>query len=291
MSSDELFRIEPVLIVTAKFVMLEARNITFRVGNKTLISEFSATFAPGEMHLIIGPNGAGKSTIIKILARLLRPQTGTIEYEGVDISQTSESDLAKRRAVLSQAIEIAFPLTVREVVMMGRYPHFGGHPGSVDELIVDELMEFFEVTEFSDRNYQTLSGGERQRVNFARVLAQLWRSNLDSSLEHSTPSKLPPCRYLFLDEPLTFLDIRHQIEFMKKVREFAGAPDIVTVGVVHDLNLAVRFSDRIILLDHGRVVANGSPAEVLSMNRIIEVFGVEPKFVPVEQYGIQIIFE
>jgi iron complex transport system ATP-binding protein len=271
--------------------MLEARNITFRIGNKTLVSEFSASFAPGKLHLIIGPNGAGKSTIIKILARLLRPQTGKIEYEGADISQTSESDLAKRRAVLSQAIEVAFPLTVREVVMMGRYPHFGGHPGQVDELIVDELMGVFEVTEFSDRNYQTLSGGERQRVNFARVLAQLWRASSGSSQAHSSPSPIPPCRYLFLDEPLTFLDIRHQIEFMKKVRDFAGAPDVVTVGVVHDLNLAARFSDRIVLLNHGRSVANGTPAEVLTTDRIIEVFGVKPAFVPVDQSGIHLIFE
>jgi iron complex transport system ATP-binding protein len=271
--------------------MLEARNITFRVGNKELISEFSASFAPGELHLIIGPNGAGKSTIIKILARLLRPQTGKIEYEGVDISQTNEFDLAKRRAVLSQAIEIAFPLTVREVVMMGRYPHFGGRPGQVDELIVDELMEFFEVTEFSDRNYQTLSGGERQRVNFARVLAQLWRGNLDSSHERSVTSTITPCRYLFLDEPLTFLDIRHQIEFMKKVREFARARDVVTVGVVHDLNLAARFSDQIVLLNHGRIVANGAPAEVLTTDRIMEVFGIKPTFVPVEKSGIYLIFE
>lgn len=270
--------------------MLEARNITFRVGNKTLVSEFSASFALGKLHLIIGPNGAGKSTIIKILARLLRPQTGTIEYEGADVSQTSEFDLAKRRAVLSQAIEIAFPLTVREVVMMGRYPHFGGHPGSVDESIVNELMEFFDVTEFSDRNYQTLSGGERQRVNFARVLTQLWRANPDSSQAQNTSSKLPPCRYLFLDEPLTFLDIRHQIEFMKKVREFAGAPDIVTVGVVHDLNLAARFSDRIVLLNHGRIAANGTPAEVFTKDRIIEVFGIKPIFVPVEKSGIHLIF-
>lgn len=271
--------------------MLEARNITFRVGNRTLISEFSASFAPGELHLIIGPNGAGKSTIIKLLARFLRPQSGKIEYQGIDISQTSEFDLAKRRAVLSQAIEVAFPLTVREVVMMGRYPHFGGYPGQVDELIVDELMDFFEVTEFSDRNYQTLSGGERQRVNFARVLAQLWRASSGSSHEHSAASALAPCRYLFLDEPLTFLDIRHQIEFMKKVRDFARARDVVTVGVVHDLNLAARFADRIVLLDHGRIAANGAPAEVLTADRIMDVFGIKPTFVPVEKSGIYLIFE
>lgn len=272
--------------------MLEARNITFRVGDKTLVSGFSASFAPGELNLIIGPNGAGKSTVIKILARLLRPQTGTVEYEGIDISHASEFDLAKRRAVLSQAIEIAFPLTVREVVMMGRYPHFGGNPGSSDESVVDELMEFFEVTEFGDRNYQTLSGGERQRVNFARVLAQLWSVNSSSNQKPANEAaKLPACRYLFLDEPLTFLDIRHQIEFMKKVRDFTRSGNVVTVGVVHDLNLAARFSDRIVLLNDGRVAASGSAAEVFTTDRIMEVFGIKPIFVPSEKSGVHLVFE
>jgi iron complex transport system ATP-binding protein len=258
--------------------MLEAGDITFRVGARALLSGVSVKFKPGGLHLVIGPNGAGKSTLIKVLARLLRPHAGEVLYEGADVGRASEADLAKRRAVLSQAVEVAFPLSVREVVMMGRHPHFGSSPGPSDEKIVDELMEFFDVTEFAERNYQTLSGGERQRVNFARVLAQLWRAGAS-------------CRYLFLDEPLTFLDIRHQIEFMKKVRAFADAPDVVTVGVVHDLNLAARFADQIVLLDRGRVVANGTPAEVLTAEHIRDVFGVEPTFVPVEQSGVHLIFD
>src|SRR5215467_7569750 len=179
--------------------MLRTNNVSYLIGGKALISDISLSFSPGQLHLIIGPNGAGKSTLIKVLARLLRPQTGTIEYDGGDIKDASEANLAKHRAVLSQAVEVAFPLSVREVVMMGRYPHFGGRPGPADEQVVDELMQFFDVTEFKDRDYQTLSGGERQRVNFARVLAQLW------PVKHAA---LPPngsassCRFLFLDEPL-----------------------------------------------------------------------------------------
>jgi heme transport system ATP-binding protein len=271
--------------------MLKASNITFRVGNRALLSEVSISFAPGRLHLVIGPNGAGKSTLIKVLARLLRPDTGKVEYEGIDVQQRSELDLAKRRAVLSQAVEVAFPLTVREVVMMGRYPHFGGRPGSIDEKITDELMEYFDVMELSDRNYQTLSGGERQRVHFARVLAQLWRAGSGSSPVPDSPPTLSSCRYLFLDEPLTFLDISHQIAFMKKVRGFANAPDVVTVGVVHDLNLAARFADQIVLLNHGHVVATGTAAEVLTTDRLRNVFGVEPTFVPVKQSSIHIIFD
>jgi iron complex transport system ATP-binding protein len=271
--------------------MLEASDITFRVGEKTLITDVSVRFEPGRLHLIIGPNGAGKSTLVKVLARLLRPQTGKVEYEGADVRQASEAELAKRRAVLSQAVEVAFPLTVREVVMMGRYPHFGGRPGPSDEKVVDELMEFFDVTEFEGRNYQTLSGGERQRVNFARVLAQLWRGGSDAPSAGDSHPARPSCRYLFLDEPLTFLDIRHQIEFMKKVRAFTDAPDVVTVGVVHDLNLAARFADQIVVMNDGRVVAGGPAAEVLTAGRIREVFGVEPTFVPVEHSGLHLIFD
>jgi iron complex transport system ATP-binding protein len=268
--------------------MLQATNVTFRVGSKALISDISVSFAPGKLHLVIGPNGAGKSTLIKVLARLLRPQTGTVKYEGADVHQASEADLAKRRAVLSQAVEVAFPLTGREVVMMGRYPHFGGRPGPADEKVVDDVMKFFDVTEFSDRNYQTLSGGECQRVSFARVLAQLWRDGAGTST--ANPSTPTPCRYLFLDEPLTFLDISHQIDFMKKVRGFADAPDVVTVGVVHDLNLAARFADHIVLLNHGRVVAVGTAAEVLTADHIRHVFQVEPVFIPIKQSGVHFIF-
>ena len=263
--------------------MLTANDITFRVGGKALISDITLAFEPGRLHLIIGPNGAGKSTLIKVLGRLLKPQLGTVAYEAVDVSAASEADLAKRRAVLSQAVEVAFPLSVREVVMMGRYPHFGGRPGPVDEQIVDELMQFFDVTEFKDRDYQTLSGGERQRVNFARVLAQLWKK-----LE---PANGVSCRFLFLDEPLTFLDIRHQIDFMKKVRNFTDAPDVVTVGVVHDLNLAARFADQVVLLDGGRVVAKGTAAEVLTQENIRSVFAVEPTFVSVNQSPMHIVFD
>ena len=269
--------------------MLEATDITFRVGDRALISGVSVRFEPGRLHLIIGPNGAGKSTLIKVLARLLRPHAGRVEYEGVDVRDAAEADLARRRAVLSQAVEVAFPLTSREVVMMGRYPHFGGRPGASDERIADELMEFFDVTEFDGRDYQTLSGGERQRVNFARVLAQLWRPiSGDAPGARETHG---PCRYLFLDEPLTFLDIRHQIEFMKKVRAFADAPDVVAVGVVHDLNLAARFADQIVLLNDGRVAAAGAPADVLTRDRIRDVFGVEPTIVPVGPSGLHLIFD
>ena len=244
--------------------MLSGSNLVFRAGGRALIENVSAIFKPGRLHLIIGANGAGKSTLVKLLARLLQPHSGRVTYGEAEGDHWTERELARHRAVLSQAIEVAFPIPVHELVMMGRYPHFRGRPGSADERICAEVMRYFDVTDLADRSYKTLSGGERQRVNFARVLAQIWQTATGSA------------RYLFLDEPLTFLDIGHQIDFMKKVRRFALQPDVVAVGVVHDLNLAAKFADRLILLHQGRILADGGTSDVLTAEHLRTAFDVTP---------------
>jgi iron complex transport system ATP-binding protein len=244
--------------------MIEAYGVGYRVSGKTLVSGVSGQFAAGRLHLIVGPNGAGKSTLIKILSRLLPPAEGRVTYDGRDIAGESERHLAVRRAVLSQAIEIAFPLSVREVIAMGRYPHYVSRPSAGDESIVDEVMGFFNVDDMAARDYLTLSGGEKQRVNFARVFAQIWRPAASGT------------RVLFLDEPLTFLDIGHQLDFMRKVRTAAVDAGMVVVGVIHDLSLAARLADCVWLMHEGRLVASGPSAEVLTPGRVRDVFGVEP---------------
>ncbi len=244
--------------------MLSAFELVYRVGQRTILDRVSGTFEPGRLHLVIGPNGAGKSTFVKLLARLIAPASGSVRYGDADAQTLSHRELARRRAVLSQAVEVAFPIPARELVMMGRYPHFTGQPSAADEDVCDEVMDFFDVTGLGEQSYATLSGGEKQRVNFARVLAQVWRPVDGAS------------RYLFLDEPLTFLDIRHQLGFMKKVRSFADHPDVVVVGVVHDLNLAARFADRLVLIDEGRVAAAGTRDEVLTPAHLLKAFQVQP---------------
>jgi iron complex transport system ATP-binding protein len=166
--------------------------------------------------------------------------------------------------VLSQNIEVAFPLRVAEVVMMGRYPHFGGKPMAFDHDTCEEAMRFVDVLDLAERDYRTLSGGERQRVHFARVMAQVW---------HPAAGR---CRYLILDEPLTFLDVHYQFEFMHKLRELLRAPDLIVIGVVHDLNLAATFADQIVLLHKGRVLASGSRDAVLTPEHIREAYQLEP---------------
>jgi iron complex transport system ATP-binding protein len=244
--------------------MLTATNLVFRAGRRVLIDRLSAQFEPARLHLIIGPNGAGKSTLIRLLARLLRPAEGNVLYDGHDVAHRKDRELAQCRAVLSQAVEVAFSLPVRELVMMGRYPHFTARPGAGDLRVCEEVMQFFDVAEMADRSYGTLSGGEKQRVQFARVLAQIWHP-----VDGAT-------RILFLDEPLTFLDIRHQVDFMEKVRVFASQKDVVVVGVVHDLNLAAQFADRLLLLHHGGILADGATGDVLTEEHVSAAFAVSP---------------
>ncbi|HZT76430.1 MAG TPA: heme ABC transporter ATP-binding protein [Vicinamibacterales bacterium] len=247
--------------------MLTAEAIGYRVGRRTILEDVTAAFEPRRLHLVIGPNGAGKSTLVKLLARLVPPSHGRIRYGSTDATTLGHRELARRRAVLSQAVEVAFPIPARELVMMGRYPHFTGQPSPDDEAICDEMMRLLDVVALGEQPYATLSGGEKQRVNFARVLAQIWRP-VDAD-----------GRYLFLDEPLTFLDIQHQLRFMQLVRGFADQDDVVVVGVVHDLNLAARFADRVILLDAGAVAVIGTPDEVLTPEHLRNAFHVRPTVV------------
>jgi iron complex transport system ATP-binding protein len=247
--------------------MLQLENITVKVGSKIILEDVSAVFHPGKMNLIIGSNGSGKSTLVKAASKQLTFNSGSVKYNGNEIKNITYQQLATFRAVLSQQIEVAFPLKVWEVVLMGRYPHFTTQPGSRDEQAVEEAMRYFDVWSMAEREYVTLSGGEKQRVNFARVLAQIW---------FSEPGQT---RYLLLDEPLTFLDVNFQYQFMHRLQGFMQKGDLVIVGVVHDLNLAAQFGDSILLLNEGKVLADGTPQEVLTSENIERAFHIKPEII------------
>jgi iron complex transport system ATP-binding protein len=242
--------------------MLKLDNISFQIGNKCILNDINLSFEPGRISMILGPNGSGKSSLLKIFSGAESNFNGKVYYDGIDLTTISNESLAKKRAVLSQQSQLQFPLQVKEVVMMGRYPHFSFQPTNQDEEICIEVISKLRLNHLQNRNYLTLSGGEKQRVHFARVLAQLW----------SIPEN--ENRYLFLDEPLNSLDINFQQEFLQIAKSFLN-PQTIIVAIVHDINLAVRFSDQISFLKSGNIVASGIPNEIVKPEMLEDVFGVK----------------
>lgn len=249
--------------------MLEAKNIGYAVGNKWLVKDISYRFMPGKCYMICGPNGAGKSTFLKLLSLELSPASGSICYNNELSKHSQKEKYAKFRAVLSQNTEISFPMDVEEIVMMGRYPHFNISPAKKDHDICEEVMDNLGVTGFRKRNYLTLSGGEKQRVQFARVLTQIFEVPENG------------CRYLLLDEPISSLDLKYQFDFLHHVRKFINEKTIV-IAILHDLNLALNYSDEVLLLNEGSLFAAGSPVDVLHPSNIKKVFHIESSFHKVE---------
>ena len=242
--------------------MLRTEKIYYSIGRKLILDDINVEFNPGEFNMILGPNGSGKSTFLKIFGGEIQDYDGSVFYEAKKISHLKKEELAKSRAVMSQQPELSFPLMVDEVVMMGRYPHFTFNPGKKDEAICNEVIECMNLSAFKERNYLTLSGGEKQRVQYARVLAQIW--------EKPTTG----LRYLFLDEPLTSLDINYQQEFLQIAREFTK-DHTVLVAVIHDINLAIQYADHLFFLKEGKLAAHGKPKDILTEELIKNVFDVK----------------
>ncbi|WP_375445698.1 heme ABC transporter ATP-binding protein [uncultured Fibrella sp.] len=246
--------------------MLKADHLTFKIGQKTLIDDVSLTLQPGEFTMVLGPNGAGKSTLLKLLTGTEKPQQGQIWYGDQPLHSIPLPTMARQKAVLSQLLSLPFDLSVAEVVMMGRYPYFELNPTSRDKQIADECLELVGMLTFRSRAFASLSGGEKQKVHLARVLAQLHRQPADDST-----------KYLFLDEPISALDIHFQHQIISQVRDLA-AQNMMVFVIVHDINLALQYAQRVILMDNGRIVGNGVPNEVLTQSAIETVFQLTPYF-------------
>jgi iron complex transport system ATP-binding protein len=241
--------------------MLDVKNISYQTGNKKILHDICACFGPGLLHVIVGPNGSGKSTLLKIISGEIKPQEGAVNYDNKLIAQIDKPLLAKFRAVMSQLPELYFPLRVDEVVMMGRYPHFTFRPSKKDLSICDEVMRELNVDQFAERDYLSLSGGEKQRIQFARVLAQIWGTATEGQ------------RYLFLDEPVSSLDIHYQHQFLQKLQSLKKE-NIVLIVVLHDLNLAMQYADRIIFMKDGEIVRNGKVSDSITADLIEDVFNI-----------------
>ena len=237
------------------------QNISISLGKRSILKDVSLTLEEGQLIVLLGANGAGKTTLLKILTKKIENFGGQVLLHGRDLRSWKPSDLAKMRSVLSQEQMLDFAFTSKEVIALGRFPHKSKK--AVDEIIVERSLRQVGLLSFAKRLYPSLSGGEKQRVQLARVLAQLGG--------HAPAIK---GSLLLLDEPTSSLDISHQHLVLDIARRFARAGAAV-FAILHDLNLAARYADQIYVLNKGRILSEGKPAQALKKDVIAKAFGVE----------------
>lgn len=241
---------------------LVARDIGVRVGRRWLLQGVSLALQAGEVGVVLGPNGAGKSTLLSVLAGLTVPDVGNVRIDGRTLVQRDAAAWAARRAVLPQDTTVAFDFSVLDIVALGRYPHRLS-PSLREDAIVAEALAATDVSHLAGRGMAHLSGGERLRVQLARVLAQIWEPPPDGA-----------SRWLLLDEPTAALDLRHQHEVLGLVRSRAREQSMGVLLVLHDLNLALRYADRVWVIAEGQAVAGGAPSQVLTPRLLADVWRV-----------------
>lgn len=238
--------------------LLELKRITYDFGRGPILHDVSFQVAEGEIFGIIGPNGGGKSTLLSIMSGLLPAKKGEALFRDKPVTQYKKRELARQIAVLEQDGTPPLPFTVEEVVAMGRYPWLKPFAGltEADQQVVDKILAQLSLTDIRKQPVNTLSGGQRQLVSLARAMAQ-------------------EPQVLILDEPTTFLDIGHQIQVMQHVRQWHENKHLTVIMVLHDLNLAAQYCQRLLLLDQGTVKAIGSVDDILKEQTISNVYHTE----------------
>lgn len=238
--------------------VLDLQQVSVTLDQVELLRDVNFALAAGEVAAIIGPNGAGKTTLLRAISGELQVSAGRICLAGLAIEPLPLQQRARQLAVLPQASGLNFPFTVAEVVALGRNPHNSGQ--QIDAGIVTEALQAMDLKHLRGRPYTHLSGGEKQRTQLARVMAQIWRAE-DAN-----------ARLLLLDEPTASLDLGHQQQLMQRVRDFA-AQGVAVLMVLHDLNLALGFADRLLALYRGELIADGAVTEVMSGELLRRLFG------------------
>lgn len=236
--------------------MIEIRALTFGYNHKPVLSDIDLTATAGDIVCIIGPNGSGKSTLLRCMNKILKFKQGTITIGGKNIRAIRLRELSRQMGYVPQHETRSFAFTVFETVLMGRRPHIGWHVADQDLKVVHDTLHHLGLTELRKRRVDELSGGERQRVFIARALAQ-------------EPS------VMLLDEPTSSLDPRHQLEVFDLITGLSRDKGITIVCAIHDLHLAARFADRIVMLKKGRIVAQGDPRTVMTPKNLKTVYGIE----------------
>lgn len=237
--------------------MIHAEDISFSFGDTPVLESVSLTVAEGELVGLIGPNGAGKTTFLRLISGVLTPSQGTVTLDGDSLESLSTHEVGKRLAVVPQQTELSFDFSIRDVITMGRHPYQGRleRLQSADRTMVDQAMEQTETAYLADRPFSAISGGERKRVLIARAIAQ------------DTPA-------LLVDEPTASLDINHQVSVFELLRSLVSQ-DKAILAAVHDLNLAARYCDRLVLLADGQIQASGTAESVLQSDRLRQAYGID----------------
>jgi len=235
---------------------LKIKDVEFSYASVPVLKDVCIELAESEMLGVVGPNGAGKSTLIRCIDRILVPQKGSIVLDGRDIKELRLLELAKKMGYIPQSTSQIFPATVFDTVLMGRRPHLGWRSSEKDTEKVLEMLQMLNIEEFAMRDINELSGGQQQKVFIARALTQ-------------EPD------VLLLDEPTSNLDIRHQLEVMDIIKNIVREKGIAAIMAIHDLNLASRYADRIVMMNSGKIFSAGDPVSVLTPANIKRVYGVE----------------
>ena len=236
---------------------ISTQDLSYEIEGNILLDGVTMHADRGQLVGLIGPNGAGKSTLLRNISGILKSRYGTVQLDGTDITELSTREVATALALVPQIAPYTYGFTSIELVLMGRYPHLGRFQieGREDDRIARDAMALTETEEFADRTLDTLSGGERQRVFVARALAQ-------------QPS------ILLMDEPTANLDVLHQLKVLDLVRQLVN-DGLTAVAAIHDLNMAARYCDKLVLLNNGQLLAEGSPEDVLTPDTIESAFGVK----------------
>ncbi len=247
--------------------MIELKGLTKRFGKKPVVEDVSVTIKPGAITSFIGPNGAGKSTLLSMVSRLLEADTGEVLLDKNNVKKWKSSEFAKRISILKQSNFMNVRLTVRELVSFGRYPYSKGRLTPEDEKYVNQALEYMNLTDMQDKFMDELSGGQKQRAFISMVIAQ------DTD-------------YILLDEPLNNLDMKHSVQIMKILRKLVDELGKTVVIVLHDINFASVYSDRIVALKNGRLVKDGPTHEIINSESLREIYDMD---IPIqEQNGCRI---
>ncbi|SDL40374.1 ABC transporter ATP-binding protein [Tessaracoccus oleiagri] len=236
--------------------MIKVSGVTKRYGKSVVVDGVSLELASGGITAIVGANGAGKSTLLSMIARLLGSDAGTISVGGLDVTNTDSRELARELAILRQSNDVPSRITVHDLVSFGRFPHNGGRMSAHDREVIDQAIEWMDLTALRDRFLDEMSGGQRQRAFVAMVLAQ-------------------DTRYLLLDEPLNNLDVAHSQGMLMTLRRAADELGKTVVIVVHDINYASCWADQIVAMKDGRVVEVGTPHQIVRAELLRDVFDVD----------------